>query len=350
MRGLGLTILPAPTAGTVVVKGDWPGIHQAGGGAGPTGNPWIDSNGWKVRLARLRQAGSAVWVEAAPKDRRIIPASAYPIAWADAAMYGAPWIIDLDADLRRALAARESRALDAWQRLMSAARVIRPRPEDQALGVVGILSDFTGEGEFASGELLNLTARLNQPYRILRKSKGPPLDGLEAIVYADAVAPAAELRRKLVEFVQSGGLLVAGEKAGIGEGKPSAETHRNYTIRALGRGRIAIGDLSDPYQSAADAQILLSHRHDLVRFWNGSSLVSYLTQPADGKGARLQIVNYAGRPGADPVSVRIAGPYREARIRRLEDAAVQPLESTVQKGAIELHLPPFSVYAAIELA
>ena len=39
------------------------------------------------------------------------------------------------------------------------------------MGVVGILSDFAGGNEFASGELLNLTARLHQPYRILEKAK-----------------------------------------------------------------------------------------------------------------------------------------------------------------------------------
>ena len=60
-------------------------------------------------------------------------------------------------------------------------------------------------------------------------------------------------------------------------------------------------------------------------------------------------MNYAGRPGADPVTVRVAGPYREARIQRLEDAAPKPLQAVLQKEAIELHLPAVPVYAAIEL-
>jgi hypothetical protein len=49
------------------------------------------------------------------------------------------------------------------------------------------------------------------------------------------------------------------------------------------------------------------------------------------------------------VSVRIAGPYREARIQQLDDAAAKPLKAVPQKEAIELHLPAIPVYAAIEL-
>ena len=43
------------------------------------------------------------------------------------------------------------------------------------------------------------------------------------------------------------------------------------------------------------------------------------------------------------------GAYREARIQQLEDAAPKPLQTIQQKEAIELHLPPIPVYAAIEL-
>jgi hypothetical protein len=218
--------------------------------------------------------------------------------------------------------------------------------EYRAQAVVGILSDFKGANEFAGGELLNLTARQQQPYRILLGQDS--WHGLKAILYADAEAPQPEMRRKLIAFAESGGLLITGGDWAAAAGSPG-ESHPRYKIRRAGKGRIAVGDLSDPYQAAADAQILLSHRHDLVRFWNGGSLGSYLTEAPAGKGALLQIINYAGRPGADPVSVRIAGPYREARIQQFADTASKPLPSIQQKEAIELHLPAIPVYAAIEL-
>ena len=110
-----------------------------------------------------------------------------------------------------------------------------------------------------------------------------------------------------------------------------------------------MGDLSDPYQAAADAQILLSHRHDLVRFWNGGSLGSYLTEAPAARARCSRSSIMPDVPGADPVSVRVAGPYREARIQLWQTPPRNRLPSVQQKEAIELHLPAIPVYAAIEL-
>ena len=358
---LGLTVLDAPLPGIRVVKGEWPAVRLGqgrSGTSGPTGNFWIDSNGWQVRLAGARAPGQPVWVQtefaAEPSpEKRVFTFTSYLLALADAAAHGARWVIHLDPDLCRSLGAGDARALETWKKLMDAARFFdrhRAWGEGESIGVLGVLSDFAGDNEFGGGELLNLAARLHQPYRILLKSNVPPFAGFRAIIYPDAEPVKPELRRKLVEFVHSGGLLIGGKLCGIDEGTPSEEWHRNYEIRRLGRGRIAIGELQDLYETVADMQVLLSHRYDQVRFWNCSSFGSYFTAGPGGKGALLQIVNYAGRPGADRASVRISGPFREARIQRLEDAAPQPLEAVQQKGALELHLPPIAVYAAIELA
>jgi hypothetical protein len=356
MRKLGLTTLEASAAppGITVVKGEWPGIRldEKGGGAsaGPTGVPWLDSNGWQARLARIRRQDQPVWITTGLPKERILRPVAYLIALADAAMYGGRWVMELAPDLSSEIAAGQAR--DTWGQILAAQRFFaahRAWDAWRARGIVGILSDFAGQNEFAAGELLNLTARLHQPYRILAADRPWAAEGLQAIVYADAGPLPPDLRKKLLDFVQSGGLLITGAKSGISEGAPAAAPHPRYSFRTLGKGRIALGDLADPYEAAGDSQILLSHRRDVVRFWNGGSLGSYFTGSPDGKTALLQIINYAGRPGADPVSVRVAGPYREARIQLLADAAPQPLKAVQQKEAIELHLPAIPVYAAIEL-
>src|SRR5947207_15975695 len=57
MQKRGLTTLNASAAppGITVVKGEWPGVRMSQGNgessAGPTGVPWVDSNGWPGRLA-----------------------------------------------------------------------------------------------------------------------------------------------------------------------------------------------------------------------------------------------------------------------------------------------------------
>src|SRR5690349_6789272 len=46
-KQMGIAAGAAP-AGVTVVKGEWPGVQMPGGsgqGAGPTGVPWVDSNG-----------------------------------------------------------------------------------------------------------------------------------------------------------------------------------------------------------------------------------------------------------------------------------------------------------------
>src|SRR5690348_15321744 len=53
--GLRVVHPDAPPDGARMVKGEWPGVRQTrgsgGGSAGPTGVPWVDSNGWVVQLS-----------------------------------------------------------------------------------------------------------------------------------------------------------------------------------------------------------------------------------------------------------------------------------------------------------
>ena len=331
MRRRGLkTLDPAALPPDITaLKGEWPGIRAGQGrnaAAGPTGVPWVDSNGWRIRLARAKDPGKPVWVETEfPHEKRVFNTAAYLRALADSAMHGGRWVIQVA-------------EMEALRTVLAAAGFFakhRPWGEGEPMAVVGVLSDFAAGNELAAGELLNLTARQHQPYRILLKPRPAPFDGLKCILYADAEPPDARLRGRLEAFVQTGGLLITGLK--------------DHKIVNQGKGRVVVRDLSDPYEAATGAQVLLSHRHDLVRFWNGGSLGSYLAKTP--QGAVLHVINYSSRPGADPVSVRVAGPYREARIRLLEEDAPKPLPSVPSlRGAIELHLPAIPVYAAIELS
>src|ERR1039458_4221626 len=96
-------------AGVEFVKGAWPGVQmgrrsEGGASAGPTGVPWVDSNGWAVRLNSTLHPGTAAWVNAPPAEKAFITAAPYLIAIADSAAYGGRWIISLDAPLAQGLA------------------------------------------------------------------------------------------------------------------------------------------------------------------------------------------------------------------------------------------------------
>src|SRR5437763_10246077 len=49
--------------GVTRIKGEWPGVRMSRDtGAGPTGVPWVDSNGWAIRLAAAQHPGRQIWV------------------------------------------------------------------------------------------------------------------------------------------------------------------------------------------------------------------------------------------------------------------------------------------------
>jgi hypothetical protein len=131
---------------------------------------------------------------------------------------------------------------------------------------------------------------------------------------------------------------------------PATEEHPRYAARTLGKGRLAIAkaDPDDPYVLANDSALLISHRYELLRFWNGGAVGSFLTVAPDRKRAVAHLLFYAGR-GPDHASVRIVGRYRKASLWTLDRPAPLPVEMEIQKDAVELHLPAVSQYAAAEL-
>ena len=325
-----------------------------GASAGPTGVPWVDSNSWRIRLEAARRPGVNIWVDAPPKAARV-SATSYRTAIADAAAHGGRWVISLDAQLAAGIADRKPDALAIWKEIAGAAGFFSMRkqwPTYLPEAVVGVVSDFAGDNEFMGQELLNLIGRTNQQYAVLIKTKLPAstFSGLRALIYADAQPPAAELRKQILDFVSAGGLLITGPKWGTPPGMPAKDEHPRYAARTLGKGRLAVAkaDPDDPYVLANDSTLLISHRYELLRFWNGGAFGSYLTVAPDRKRAVAHLLFYADR-GPDHASVRIAGRYRKVSLWTPDSPEPRPVEVEIQKDAVELHLPAVSQYAAAEL-
>ncbi len=356
--GLHVAEMASPPAGVALLAGEWPGVAMGRGGggasAGPTGVPWVDTNSWKIRLELARRPGADIWVDAPPKGARIF-ASSYRTAIADSAAFGGRWIISLDAQLAAGIADSKADALATWKGIAEAAGFFATRKQWPAYlpeAVVGVVSDFAGDNEFLGQELLNLIGRTNQQYAVLLKTglTTAALRGLRALIYADAQPPAAGLRKQILDFVSAGGLLITGPKWGVPPGTPAADEHPRYAARTLGKGRLAIAKEvpDDPYVLAQDSALLISHRYELVRFWNGGAVGSYLTVAPDRKRAVAHLLFYADR-GPDKASVRIVGRYRKASLWTPDRPEPRPVEMEIQKDAVELHLPAVAQYAAAEL-
>ncbi len=342
------------------VKGEWPGIQTSAKGgdhasAGPTGEPWVDSNGWKVRLEAALRPKSNVFVDAPPDPTRLV-GGAYALAIADAAAHGGRWIVTLDDALAAGIANSQTSALDRWKEVTAATSFFAAHAawsDYQPQAVIGVVSDFSGANEFLSHEMLNLLARTNQQYRVVPKigAGAASFKGLRALVCVDADEPAPAQRRDMLAFVETGGLLVAGPQWGKMPGTPAPEAeHPRYDVRALGKGRIAVARTQpdDPYILANDSVVLVSHRYELLRFWNAGAVGSFLTATPQGGRKVAHLIFYASQ-GPRDAAIRVAGRYRSARLWTLDRTEPRALEAHGDKDGTELHLPPLNQYAAIEL-
>ncbi len=351
-----------PPPGVRIAKGEWPGVRMATGQgdatSGPTGAPWVDSNGWLVRLERARMPDATVWVTAdAPPTTEILPLSRHLVALADSAAHGGHWVVTLDHHAADGLAAGAPEAAGEWKKLMRAAAFFqahdawRAWPADAVLAVV---SSFAEDDAPFSREVLNLMARTNISYAIVEDAGVTPaaLRGLRAVLYPDAGPPPAATRQALLDFAARGGLLIAGPRWNQPAGPPEPEqAHPRYQLRRLGKGVIAMArrQPDDPYEMTQDAQLILSHRYDRVRLFNGFLLSGYGTLSPDGTRKLVHLVNYGGGAGGDPPAAHIAGRFRAAKLWPLGRAEPQRLDMLAQRDGVEVHLPPIDVYSAIEL-
>jgi len=347
-----------PPPDVTVAAGERAGVRsqESGASSGPTGAPWIDSNGWLIRLTRFRKPAAEVWVTTPPfKDNEVVPLESYLVAIADAAAFGGRWVLTPDPRLARGVAGGAPEALRDWERIAHAVRFFAARPAagEEVRANLGIVSDFTGENETFARELLNLAERRHAAYRLIGKASpgSAALGGLRAVLLADSQAPSPAWRKRLEDFAASGGLVIAGPKWGAPSGPPApGEPLPRFDVRLHGRGRIAIGrEMDDPFLVAADAQVLISHRHDPIRLWNGGAWLARVTGPPDGSRLTVQLVNYTGAPPNNAVTIEVAGAFRSARLTTFEAGGPQTLRLLPRAGFVELRLPPLGVYAAIEL-
>ena len=337
----------------------WPSIQQGqGGGGGPTGPPWVDSNAWFIQLGRVRAPDKTLWMACEPPAKSpFLRAPAYELAVADAETYGARWVVALDERLAAALTAANAEALETWKKIAAALEFFKARRAWQAyrlVSVVALISDFSGANQELAGEILNLAARRPLPVRPMEKARAAAASfaGLKAVIYPDVEPPPEPLQRKFMDFVRAGGLLVANNKWKPAEGAPSdGDTYRRFHVLRLGKGKLAVAkeEIEDPYAVALDTHLLLSRRHDPVRLFNAGSTNAHYTMAPDGKRGLLQILNYAMRPAAHPVSVSFPIRYRAARLLSPASPGGAPVRIVAREHSVELHLPPLGAYTAIEL-
>jgi hypothetical protein len=326
--------------------------------SGPTNSPWIDSNAWFLRLARVRARAKTCWLLFDPPGPgNIVPAETYLRAVADAASFGGRWVVSLDEKLRDGLAAGEPGAVETWKTLASALAFFEKHRGWNSLepqGVVGVVSDFAGADEMVGTELLNLMGRRNLPYRIVDKAEADAasLAEFKALVAVDEELPPPALRRKLLDFAEQGGVVLASQSWQSERGTPTGESHPRIEIRRLGRGKLAVAksDVLDPYMVARDVHVLLGRAADLTRYYNIEAFISNYTASPDRTRALFQLTNFSRRLLDDRVSVWFRTRYRSARLWTAESGSPSPATTMPENGGVTVQIPGMKTYAALELS
>ena len=360
----GLT--PPPDPVLVAKDSVWPGITGpvsiTGNGSGPepsgpTANPWIDSNGWMLRLAKVSSPGKTVWLTFEPPGPpRVVLLDAYLRAIADSGAWGGKWVVALDADLQGGLAKGDAKALASWKSIAAAVAFFDARRAwsgFEPLGVVGVISDFAGPNENTTPEILNLMGRRSLAYRIVETSAAATasVEGFKSLIYVDEAAPSPLLRRKLLAFANQGGLLMVGKSWDRPEGNPTGMDHPRMDVRRVGKGRIAVAkdNPPDPFMVARDIHMLLGRTYDVARFFNLSAFLSNCTASPDRKQELVQIVSFAIRFANDVATAWVPGKYDSARLWSLDSAKGADVQMVSENGGTSILLPPVPVYAGVEL-
>ena len=328
--------------------------------SGPTANPWIDSNGWLLRLAKVRSPKKTVWLmfepPAAPRMFCCsnITCAPSPTPAPGAAGGWSLWTPTCEAAWRAAMPRR-------WHPGRRS-----PRPSEffeqrrawsalEPLGVVGVISDFAGPNETTSQEILNLMGRRSLAYRILETSAAAtalagrfPRLGLCGCGRARAaVAP------------QAAGLCGTGRTAHGGRRMEPADgqAHRHGSPASgcspagQGPARRLQGQRPGPLHDRARR----SHaaRPDVRRgaFFQPlgvSFALRRLARPDAGGGADRQLRHPFRRTTWPPRG------FPGNTLRRASGVwaprAPSPIEMVPENGGTSLLLPPVPVYAGIELS
>ncbi|MCW5977665.1 MAG: hypothetical protein KIT09_06290 [Bryobacteraceae bacterium] len=313
--------------------------------AGPSSEPWIESNIWLVRSFRFGGARRTVWI-----DHPAGPGSTgdYVRCVADAAAAGGRWIVALDDQLRARLYRNDAEGLAAWRAIANYLNFAEEHAGWRSFapfGNLGIIFDTKSEYPEISQEYLNLVARRQVPYKVIARNEltSASLDGLRAALAVD-LAPAAEQERKLLQaFAERGGLVIAGPSWG------GAPADNQYEETPLGKGRVTVykDEPPDPEEVARDMLELLDQDLMGMTAFNVPSVLTYAAADEGGARVLVQLLNYAADPFDQRITIRLNGTYRKARLFTPENPPVDLDVRNTPDGRTQASAPGLAVWGAL---
>jgi hypothetical protein len=315
--------------------------------AGPSAEPWLDSNIWLVRSFRLGSSWRPIWISQQPNASS---QGDYARCVADAALAGGRWIVALDYDLRVRLFQKEAGALATWRNIGSYLKFAEDHAEWRSFvpyGNLAIITDDAGQSTVPSNEYLNLVARRQIPYRVVVRSQLSPalLEGFQAILAADLAPPSAPERKTLEDFAEKGGLVVVGPSWGD---PPKDDI---YAEVPLGKGRMVVykDEPPEPEIVARDLLDLLESEVVGLTAFNVPSVLTCASVSGSSERALIQLLNYATTPFNSKITLRFNGSYKTARLFTPEKAPLELEVRVLNNSRTEVAVPGLEIWGALLL-
>ena len=332
-------------------QGMWPGIHVEKGGsasAGPTANPWIDTNTGYLRFARA-STDATIWMAVEPPPRTVYPVQRYLQAIGDAAMNGGRWVLALDDDLSRRLLAREPKALKDWAQISATLQHFEDHREWRAAspaGEVAIVEDYA-QARF-SGGLFDMLAAKHVPVYAMPYAKLSPaaISHARVAVNPEPTSVPAQQAPALQSFAQSGKAVIDGPPSSSHKpvtavpsaAVPSAAVPSAAAPSAAAPGATPGDDeyIFDPTDTSADTiwqkvSAVVGRQNMGARLFNVSSMLSNVMTLRGQRQLVLHLVNYSDYPTTG-ITARVLGTWRHARLYRPGEPPVDLPTEKIEDG------------------
>lgn len=337
--------------GSMVIKRD--GVLEV---SSPTAQPWIDTNLSLIKIERTANDQETPlytfsWGQSESGQQERVPtATDYSLAVAEAGAFHADLVLDVDEHLQKALIAKDPAAWKLWKQVLNYADFYSRDKSDAVLksaaNVAVVVRDLD-----PSDEVMNLLARHNIPFRVLRASdlQSKALENFDVIIVF--AKPDQESSQRIAELATQGKTVVLVEAQGSypWHNTQPVRLNEHATSYVVGNGKVIelSEPVSDPETFAQDIRRLLGNEHSLISLWNGLTTIAvpYAGNPRDIQ--EIDFINYA----ADPlrVQVRVKGSFHSVQYESPERSSAESLAPVEHDGFTEFVIPELEIAGRVHL-
>jgi protein-tyrosine-phosphatase len=321
----------------------------------PTAQPWIDTNLALVKIEQRSHPGQVPlytfsWGGLSDSGQQQLAPTAeeYSLAVAEAGAFHADLILRLDERLQKALTEHDPEAWALWNHVRPYA-TFYPTGEQRleaAANVAVVVDDLD-----TSDEAMNLLARHNIPFRVLRPAdlESEDLKGFDVVVLF--AKPDRETCERIAEVATHGKTVVLVDAHGSypWRNSNSIRLNEHAVSYALGKGKVLelSEPVTDPETFAQDIRRLLGTRNVLMSLWNGLTTIA-VPYSEHGRTVKvLEFVNYAEEPLR--VQVQVEGSFASIRYETPEHKCCESLVPVKHSGFTEFVIPELRIAGRVHL-